>query len=643
MRALIGGEQAELADHSPQPGRVLVRVASSARRQPPAQPRSASARTTFELLRARAGRVPEILVKDGPGNLLGKTGHLMRRTRQASAGRVASFAGTVVEDLADAGLAPGTRVAGISLTHPPDTELAVARAELLVPLPDEVSDDAGALLLWGAMAEWAAEAVGTGSSARVCGSGTVAELAEAALRARGIDVRPDAAAVIDAGGEPAGGASRVVGIDVRAAALAERWPDAHERVAASVDDLLRSKTAIVDLFYYDGSPDHPDWLAPQHLEAYVERAREPEGDVKVARFAGEHGAGRRTRLDLRPAATGDVKRISLVGAGEWPLGMILRQIVRHEGVALRGACDRRPEILHLAQQALPFEYVTTDYDELLADEETDMVVVASYHGSHAPLAVRALEAGKHTYVEKPPAVTHQQLDQLVDAARRSPGFLYVGYNRRFAPATRILEEQLATTDGPMSMSTIVHGIPLPDNHWYFWPSNGNRIISNTCHFIDYALQLAGGARPVRISATPSEVGRADRNVAVTISFDDGSLATIVYTDRGSDRSTTYYQTYRVLKGDVSAEIEDFRRMRIFKGGKRVARWRGALDVGHRGQMERVAEALRLGGPSPVDLETTERSARLVLAAAESAAAGGPVDLRATPSTGAPPEPARSYR
>jgi predicted dehydrogenase len=649
----------------------------------------ASLRASAEALRARARKVPEILLKDGPRILLGKTGHLLRRTRQGDSSRCASFTGVVVDDQSRGGEPVSGRVAGVSVTHPPDTEFVLARPELLFSIPSELPGPSAALLLWGGMAVWAVDeaTAATDGPIGVRGSGIPAYLAASVLTARGREVALPASSSVDPTHisdvlgegrlqegeadcwiETAGPGSRsdhttrqVIGIDVPRQALAERWPGAEIHRSAHVGDLVRSDTHIVDLFYYDGAPDHPQWLDPDRLREYlallgrgrVTTGHEPptievDGDphnersdlgsslrearsggtgIAVTRFGGPERKPEK-RLVLREAfeSASSVKKVSVVGTGEWPLGMIVRRILRHEGVALRGACDRRPEIAHLARQTLPFEYVTTDYAELLSDDETDLIVVASYHGSHAPLAIQSLQANKHTFVEKPPVVSLEQLDGLMDAAARSEGFLHVGYNRRFAPATERLLDEMRSIEGPVSVTVTVHGIPLPQSHWYYWPSNGNRIISNVCHFIDYALALVPDARPVRVSATPSVRGRADRNVAVSIAFDDGSLSSITYTDRGCDRSTTYYQSYRILKGDLTGELEDFQRLRIYRGGRKRASWRGALDIGHRAQMAAVAQALHDGGPPPVELRTTEVSARAVLAAAESAATGVPVEL-----------------
>jgi len=686
MRAIVNNQYCTLPDHSPQPGRVLVQTSLSARRSTAAPPMRL-ATSTLALMRERSRRVPGILMHDGFRFLLGKTSHLIRREMHGLNAQASSFVGRIVDDSSPVPrMHGGQRVAGTSITHPPDTELVLARPDYVFPIDERCSDTLASLALYGGLAVYASsEAMGaTDAAVGVAGSGVLAHLVASVLAAEGrqiarlsekgpLDlgtttegpfVRQEAASVwieTEAATTPRGAEARqVIGLAVPLRTVRHIWPTAESSVAADVGDVIRGGEHIVDLFYDDGEPEWPACLEAEPIERYLDLATAgkiftgpmpkpveiPSGSWEQPDLAGEFGrfrssgcgiiltrfedlsGSRGTRLLKLQAkrSSRPVKSVSVVGAGEWPLGMILRQILRDKRIALRGACDRRPEILHLASQALPFEFLTTCYDDLLSDNETDLIVVAPFHGAHAPHAAAALRAGKHCFVEKPPAVDQDQLGSLIDAATASDGFLYVGYNRRFAPATKILLEHLGQEEGPLTINIVVHGIALPRNHWYFWPSNGNRIISNTCHFIDYALTLAAPAKPIRVTATPSSTGRPDENVIVAVAFDDGSIASITYTNRGSDRRPIYYQAYHAMKGDVTGLIEDFARLTVHRKGKEVATWAGAIDLGHRRQMRLVADALVDDAEPPVPLAAAMASASTVLAAAESARIGEAIHL-----------------
>lgn len=683
MKAIVRGRETLLPDPSPQAGRVVVRVSTSARRVEADTPQRRRS-STLAMLRERAVRAPEILRHDGFSILFSKTLHAVRRETQRHDVMAASFVGHVV-DWGSTGddAAPNTRVAGASLTYPPDTEYVVARPETVFRV-GESDEDAAALALYGGIAVYVVDEAArmTDGVIGVSGDGVLAQLAASLVAVDGRSVARRTAAATPgatAGTRPAdvwietsalsppcADAVAVLGLAVGQDALKRIWPRADVRIAADAGDALRGGSHILDLYYDQGEPEWPPWLEPRLIERYLrfvsdgvislgalpppleiasasaagtsERPLSPAGasnsGIVFTRFPSDPARALKPRQDLPrpPHREKAEKRVSVVGAGEWPLGMILRQIVRDERIVLRGACDRRPEILHLAGRALPFQFLTTRYADLLDDDATDMIVVAPYHGAHAPLAVEALQSGKHCFVEKPPAVDHGQLSSLLSAAAGSDRMLHVGYNRRYAPATELLLRHLECEEGPLTIDIVVHGIPLPRNHWYFWPSNGNRIISNTCHFIDYALSLAAPALPVNVTASPTLVGRMDEDVVVAITFDDGSLASVTYTQRGSDRRAIYYQSYRVMRGEMTAEIEDFARLTIHRGGRRVATWRGAPDLGHRRQMAIVADALVMGGPAPTKLEMIAVSARTVLAAAESASSGNSVTVAVPPSS-----------
>jgi predicted dehydrogenase len=682
MRAVIDNQVVEVADHRDQPGLVLVEVATSARavwpvlQEPGGQRTYRSLQAHAELLRNRLVRLPMIALRYGPVAALERTRDVLRRGRPPMLSlECASFAGVVLQG---DGWAPGTRVAGVSPTHPSDTELVLTRPELLVPVPDAVPSDLAAVVLYGSMAMYAVATARrlTAGPVGVLGSNAVAYLAASALLGDGVQLalRPgespepsrlqaargaaawtaasSAEVWIDTRGPSAAAegppASGVIGLQIPEAEIARRWPQAEQRYTAEVDQMLRDPERIVDLFYDDGPLDLPEWMGAQYRQAFIALAADgrattghpltstdlrtshtPDGflaaleaartgsGIMLTSFSAECRVERR-RLVVGPAASPSARGISVIGAGDWTRGDLLESILRRDDVTLRGFCDRRPEALHLARHTLPFQYATTHYEELLSDDATDMIVVATYHGYHSALAIEALQAGKHCFVEKPPVVDSEQLRALFEVARSSDRFLHVGFNRRFAPATERLVHHLRQSPGPTMVDIVVHGIPLPPNHWYYWPSNGNRIISNVCHFIDYTLHLTLGERPVRISACATSLGRADRQITITMGFAEGSTAAITYSNRGSDRGSIYFQSYQVMKEDLTARIDDFKRLDVWRAGKHLDRWRGQVDLGHRRQMVVVADALAAQRPAPVPLDTAELTARAVLAAARAA-------------------------
>src|SRR5690606_20529875 len=119
-------------------------------------------------------------------------------------------------------------------------------------------------------------------------------------------------------------------------------------------------------------------------------------------------------------------------------GAVLVPVFREAGARLVSvASSAGVSGLHVGRK-FGFEKTTTDVAELLEDATINAVVIATRHDTHAGLVCRALQAGKHVFVEKPLALSRQELD-AVEAARNAsveagkPATVMVGFNRRFAP------------------------------------------------------------------------------------------------------------------------------------------------------------------------------------------------------------------
>lgn len=688
MKAFIHNQLTSIPDHKPHADRILIRVDKACRRVPQAD-RMKSWRSAISLVNERRRQSLIDLYHDGPAYVLNKARHMLRREKASFGRQYASFVGRVVADNTAGHLPIGTRVAGISLTHPSVTELVVARQELVWPIPDDVPEDLVALVLYGGLCVSAiatSQTIALGA-VRLCDNDVLARLTLFLLLHRGIPVNlsHDAKSMwrmvpeqhkhnvkLLEGGSHApitivtrrrqevidpSGAGAVVGVDLSIDELRVQWPNAEKYRALDLDGMMKDPSRVLDLFYDDGPCQYPEWFAPDYFWQYLQAV---EALGKIVSKAGvdvhtdstnpaaNQGYSKQIRdnalLDSgfvffsfsglpsptpRPPTVAvniqSKKHVSLIGGGRWGLGMVVRQMSGNDNILLRGVCDRRPEVAHMALQTLPFAYATTSIEDILEDEATDAVFITPYHGAHAPLAAAVLNAGKHCYVDKPPAVDADQLASLVDGARTSGKMLYVGYNRRFAPATVELMRHLRAAPGPITMNFVMRSIDIPANSWYYWPSNGNRIISNVCHLIDYSLHVAAHALPTRISVSSATVGRPDQNVFAKIDFDDGSVANLVYTDRGKSK-VGYFQHYLFMRGEIIAELRDFVHLQVRATGKVVGSWRGVQDMGHRHQMETYADALVRDGPAPVSLYDTLVSAKTLLGAAESSSLGRPVDL-----------------
>lgn len=297
----------------------------------------------------------------------------------------------------------------------------------------------------------------------------------------------------------------------------------------------------------------------------------------------------------------------LIGFG----GYAREVLVPRLGAHVAGAADHRAALLrrHLT---LPFPLY--DGVELLLEQiaaaDAPLVVVASYHSDHVTNALQALDANPcaHVVVEKPVAVSRADAARL--AERRAAGaWIDVGYNRRYAPFTAVARRALAQADGPTTFTASVRENRISAAHWYFWPNQGTRITGNVCHWLDLAAHL--------VASPPTEVrsmGGADR-VTVSVTFADGSLATVTASDDGDDLRGVQ-EMIEARRGGTTIRIFDYVRCEVEADGR--ARHYGLLrrDKGHARMYADVCRRW-LGGEDPAyPLDDIVGVTRLVVDAVE---------------------------
>jgi predicted dehydrogenase len=132
-------------------------------------------------------------------------------------------------------------------------------------------------------------------------------------------------------------------------------------------------------------------------------------------------------------------RIGVVGLGYWGPNLA-RNFDRLPGSELAWICDTSPEALEHWTPQFPDSRAGSDVEELLADPGLDAVCVATHVPSHADLALRVLESGKHCFVEKPLAQSVEDAERLADAAAGSDRVLMVGHLLEYHPGVEKLHE-----------------------------------------------------------------------------------------------------------------------------------------------------------------------------------------------------------
>lgn len=312
----------------------------------------------------------------------------------------------------------------------------------------------------------------------------------------------------------------------------------------------------------------------------------------------------------RAATTAKAVRVGLIGAGSYAQKFLLPGF-KAAGAELISVASASGVSALDAGRKFGFARFVSGAEEVIEDDEVNLVVIATRHGSHAELARRALSLDRHVFVEKPLALNDEELDALLDAARASSGRLMAGFNRRFSPHAREAANVFAGRRSPLSIVYRVNAGRVPREHWTQDPrEGGGRIIGEVCHFIDL-MQFITGAPTVRVYAERVE-GRDeqivnDDSVIITLRFADGSNGTIAYLAEG-DRALPK-ERIEIFGGGKTFVIEDFRAAALYAGGRERRTRPGRQDKGQTEETRAACAVVLEGAPAPIALEDLAATTR----------------------------------
>ncbi len=365
----------------------------------------------------------------------------------------------------------------------------------------------------------------------------------------------------------------------------------------------------------------------------VERAQEPFDAIRQHTLPGvaaliSYGPDpdRSRTIHVSPRAKRDGKvGISLIGFGNHVLGMHLPNLKSMQGVELRGIASATGRNASVAAKGLGATMITTDVDELLADEGTDAVMICSTQPEHYGHIRAAVSAGKAVFVEKPMVTRLDDFSELLRLMQERPTLVTLGLNRRYSPLVGALRASLAS---PVDfVEYVIAQQPLPADHWSLDPvEGGGRLISEGEHFIDLC-NLLTGKRPVSVTARalgklPDDL-RTLCNFSVTLHY-DGAAATVVFDECGvpgfpRERLSVF------ARGQV-AILDDFAKLTEFGPRKRSRGTGLRKSMGHAEELEQFVRAVK-GEPNHLlSWEGSSLATLCMFAARESIRLGAEIDL-----------------
>lgn len=318
--------------------------------------------------------------------------------------------------------------------------------------------------------------------------------------------------------------------------------------------------------------------------------------------------------------------IGVVGAGNFAKAFLLPAFASQPRAAIRAVCTASGVSAASVAKKYGAAVATPDPDLVFRDPAVQLVLIATRHDSHADYVLRALDAGKAVYVEKPLALTMADIDAIRDkcVALEQSGatpFVMVGFNRRFSPLASALKGAFAHRTEPMSVIYRINAGSVPRGEWVHDPALGGGRIRGECgHFIDFATYLTGSL-PTRVSTCALRPGGrvSDETVVITLEMGDGSLCTIHYVANGN--TSMPKERVEVFSSGISAELVNFKTLKVY-GASAPGRQRYLNQAkGFTEEAKAVVDAVAGGGPAPIPFDEIYAVSRATVLAVQAIASG----------------------
>lgn len=347
---------------------------------------------------------------------------------------------------------------------------------------------------------------------------------------------------------------------------------------------ITPKDLITHSYDFDNAMTAYDLLEGKIQEKYLGIVLNYKNEINLD----EHKIVQRTEKTIAC----DKVNVGLIGAGNFTKSVILPNIQKAGGYELVGLCTATGVSAQGTGKKYDFKYITTDSNEIFKSDEINSVFVTTRHNDHASKVIKAIENKKHCFVEKPLCIYEEELEAIKEIYT-SKTVVQVGFNRRFSP---MVEKMKKTLSGQISVNYRVNAGIIPKDVWIQDKTiGGGRIIGEVCHFIDTCSYLIGSevesVFATAVNKNDQSIPNED-NVNIVLNYKNGSTATINYYAYGD--STMSKEYIEVFGNGVSMQMNDFRELIVYKGGKVSKEKSANQDKGFVNEFKAFKEAVKSG-------------------------------------------------
>ena len=266
---------------------------------------------------------------------------------------------------------------------------------------------------------------------------------------------------------------------------------------------------------------------------------------------------------------------------------------------------------------------TTDYDLVLNDKDVDLIMITTRHNLHANMVIKALDKGKHVFVEKPLALNHEELEAIEESYQKSNGTLMIGFNRRFSPHTQKIKSLVGDT--PMNIIATMNAGAIPPDVWvHDMKVGGGRIIGEACHYLDLMVYISGSKiKAVCMNALGENPTENTDNVSILVKMENGSTGVVNYFANGAKSYSK--ERLEVFSQEKTLIMDNFIKTCGY-GTKGFSKLKTKLDKGHKAQFARILEKIKQGDVALIPYEELINVTKASFAAIQSLKEGKWIEI-----------------
>lgn len=342
-------------------------------------------------------------------------------------------------------------------------------------------------------------------------------------------------------------------------------------------------------------------------------------------------------------------RVALIGCGNIGVKGHIPAYADSPDAAITAVCDSDEALATAASEATGAK-VYLDFDQLLADGDFDAVDICTPPWTHADLAVKAANAGKHILCEKPIATSLEDADRMIAAAKENGVNLMVGQTRRFDDRYLAIRDQVAA--GQVGRPVYIRRaerqfLPFPADAWYWDTSVGGGVILDIGVHASDLLRWMFDDEPVEVRAVARAVGKAAQDAEsfdyaqITFKFADGGIgfAETSWTHPG-EFGGGQYAALDVLGTNGKLEYSDKNANPMLSynvdGGLALPRYfalMSSTEYAFRREIAVFVDSIVTNSPPALDPIDARAAVAMALAAQESAVTGRSVRFDGSPTVG----------